>query len=150
MRHPVRLFRPIQFCCNWSGLPRHCRFGLHNWVMSGAILCLGAMPTTAMQKRQKLCNGRTRLSGNAAMHWMNGPGSRPLAVASKPDAVFAGAAIVGIPTLRELGMAGSERAKERMAAIASLVLQTGAFATKDYDFLYDKKRHLFRIGYNVG
>ncbi len=71
----------------------------------------------------------------------------------------------GIPTLRAL--AGLEeksewplelrrllpevnrRARERISAIDRLALQCGEFARVEYDFLYDKGRHLLTIGYNV-
>jgi cyclic beta-1,2-glucan synthetase len=71
----------------------------------------------------------------------------------------------GIPTLREL--AGLEeksewplelrqlvpevnrRARERISTIDRLALQCGELARVEYDFLYDKGRHLLAIGYNV-
>jgi len=45
---------------------------------------------------------------------------------------------------------GSMRARDRMAAIEELARQSGDFAHVEYDFLYDKARHLLSIGYNVG
>ena len=71
----------------------------------------------------------------------------------------------GIPTLRAL--AGLEeknewplelrrllpevnrRARERISAIDRLAMQCGELARVEYDFLYDKGRHLLTIGYNV-
>jgi len=44
---------------------------------------------------------------------------------------------------------GSELARERIAAIEALAQQAGEFARLDYDFLFDKTRHLLTIGYNV-
>ena len=44
---------------------------------------------------------------------------------------------------------GSARARERMAAIERLALQSGELAQTDVDFLCDKTRHLLTIGYNV-
>lgn len=58
--------------------------------------------------------------------------------------------MVSIPTLRELANAGSTRAQDRMATIDDLAQQAGEFANMDYDFLFDKSRHLLTIGYNVG
>ena len=55
-----------------------------------------------------------------------------------------------IPTLRELAEAGSARARDRMAAIASLALRSGELARMEYDFLFDETRKLLTIGYNVG
>ncbi|MGB3399003.1 MAG: glucoamylase family protein, partial [Candidatus Deferrimicrobiaceae bacterium] len=72
----------------------------------------------------------------------------------------------GIPTLREL--AGLEEksewplelrrlmpeatrfARERISTIDRLALQCEELARVEYDFLYDKGRHLLAIGYNVG
>jgi cyclic beta-1,2-glucan synthetase len=58
-----------------------------------------------------------------------------------------------IPTLRELSKAkdfeSCRPAKERIAAIACLAMQAGQFADMDYEFLFDKKSSLFRIGYNA-
>ena len=71
----------------------------------------------------------------------------------------------GIPTLRAL--AGLEEksgwppeplrlipesnrlARERISAIDRLALECGELARAEYDFLYDKGRHLLTIGYNV-
>ncbi|HSG22181.1 MAG TPA: glucoamylase family protein, partial [Azonexus sp.] len=43
----------------------------------------------------------------------------------------------------------SANARSRMLAIESLALQAGEFADMEYDFLYDRSRHLLSIGYNV-
>jgi cyclic beta-1,2-glucan synthetase len=55
-----------------------------------------------------------------------------------------------LPTLRALAAAGSAPAEDRMATLAALALQAGELAHMDYDFLYDRTRHLLSIGYNVG
>jgi cellobiose phosphorylase len=44
----------------------------------------------------------------------------------------------------------SQRAKTRIAAIERLALQSSGLARIEYDFLFDKARHLLAIGYNVG
>jgi cellobiose phosphorylase len=90
-------------------------------------------------------------------------------------ATLAGAA--GIPTLRGLAMRdarticappesspaqrawldelhqsladGRARARDRIAAIERLAQQCGELAQMDYEFLFDKTRHLLTIGYNV-
>ena len=41
-------------------------------------------------------------------------------------------------------------ARTRLAAIKRLALQCDGLARMDYDFLFDEKRHLLAIGYNVG
>ncbi|MGB4860488.1 MAG: glucoamylase family protein, partial [Dokdonella sp.] len=59
----------------------------------------------------------------------------------------------GIPTLREL--AGSNdshirvRAQQRIAELQRLATKAATFAHFDFDFLYDRHRHLLRIGYNA-
>ena len=64
----------------------------------------------------------------------------------------------GIPTLRELATLdmlsplhaqGAARASARIAAIEQLALRATAFATMDYDFLFDRVRRQLVIGYNV-
>ena len=45
--------------------------------------------------------------------------------------------------------AGSVQAQQRMAEIERLAACAGELATMEYDFLYDKPRHLLAIGYNV-
>jgi cellobiose phosphorylase len=52
--------------------------------------------------------------------------------------------------LRRLITQGSQRAKARIAAIERLALQSSELARMEYDFLFDKARHLLAIGYNVG
>ncbi len=44
----------------------------------------------------------------------------------------------------------SRRASQRIAEIERLMQQCEAFARVEYDFLYDRARHLLAIGYNVG
>ena len=51
--------------------------------------------------------------------------------------------------LRRLITKASRRAGTRIAAIERLALQSGELARMEYDFLYDKARHLMAIGYNV-
>jgi len=52
--------------------------------------------------------------------------------------------------LRGLITEASHRARTRIAAIERLALQSSGLAGMEYDFLYDKARHLLAIGYNVG
>ncbi|MGD0400313.1 MAG: glucoamylase family protein [Syntrophobacteraceae bacterium] len=52
--------------------------------------------------------------------------------------------------LRPLIMEASLRARARIAAIERLALQANELARMEYDFLFDKARHLLAIGYNVG
>ena len=62
----------------------------------------------------------------------------------------AGATMSTIPTLRELANAGCSRARERLTTLERLAVQADDLARMDYDFLFDKPRHLLTIGYNVG
>ena len=62
------------------------------------------------------------------------------------------AAFGEIPTLRELASLETEtgrRARARIVTIERLAQQAGEFARMEYDFLFDKGRHLLAIGYNV-
>ena len=52
--------------------------------------------------------------------------------------------------LQRLITAASRHARTRIAAIKGLALQCDALARMDYGFLFDEKRHLLAIGYNVG
>ena len=45
---------------------------------------------------------------------------------------------------------GSQRARERIAAVEELGRLANEFATVEYDFLFDKGCHMLAIGYNVG
>ncbi len=44
---------------------------------------------------------------------------------------------------------GSTRAANRISQIENLASQAGEFARMDYEFLYDSRRHLLSIGFNV-
>jgi cellobiose phosphorylase len=52
--------------------------------------------------------------------------------------------------LRRAVTEASRRANERIATLERLALQAGELARMEYDFLYDKARHVLAIGYNVG
>jgi cellobiose phosphorylase len=52
--------------------------------------------------------------------------------------------------LRRLMTEASRQARARIAAIERLALQCGELARMEYDFLFDTRRHLLAIGYNVG
>lgn len=47
-------------------------------------------------------------------------------------------------------VAASQLASQRITLIETLATQAGDLAEMDYDFLFDKTRHLLAIGYNVG
>jgi cyclic beta-1,2-glucan synthetase len=52
--------------------------------------------------------------------------------------------------LQRLITAASQHARTRIAAIKGLALQCDLLSRMEYDFLFDKTRHLLAIGYNVG
>jgi len=52
--------------------------------------------------------------------------------------------------LRPLITQAGQRARTRISTIATLAQQCGELARFEYDFLFDKARHLLAIGYNVG
>jgi cellobiose phosphorylase len=54
-----------------------------------------------------------------------------------------------IPTLRELAAAGNGHAAERIAACEALAREATGFADMEFEFLYDRTRHLLAIGYNA-
>ncbi len=70
-------------------------------------------------------------------------------IASQPDAQATPAQRDWLTTVQRDIRQGSERARERIAAIEALALQAGEFARLDYDFLFDTARKLLTIGYNV-
>ena len=51
--------------------------------------------------------------------------------------------------LRAALLAASQRASERLAELRQLAVRCRELADLDYDFLYDRDRHLLAIGYNV-
>ena len=51
--------------------------------------------------------------------------------------------------LQQLITTSSRHARKRIADIEHLAQQAGELAVMEYDFLYDKARHLLAIGYNV-
>jgi cellobiose phosphorylase len=55
----------------------------------------------------------------------------------------------GLDELKGLIIEGSSRALARIDAIEGLAKQCGDLASMEYDFLFDKNRHLLAIGYNV-
>ncbi|MFC3814956.1 GH36-type glycosyl hydrolase domain-containing protein [Lysobacter sp. GCM10012299] len=59
-----------------------------------------------------------------------------------------------IPTLRQLqarpaGAPGQARARERVHQLERLAHVAGQFSLMEYEFLYDRSRHLLSIGYNL-
>jgi len=55
----------------------------------------------------------------------------------------------GAPEPRGLLVECSRRAGKRIALLERLALRAGELAQMEYDFLFDRTRHLLAIGYNV-
>ncbi len=70
-------------------------------------------------------------------------------IADRLGAAAAPAELDWLGDLRRHIAEGSARAKDRLEAIESLALQSFELAHMEYDFLFDKARHLLTIGYNV-
>jgi len=54
-----------------------------------------------------------------------------------------------LPALRDAWLLGVQRARERLHVHAELATIARELADVDYDFLYDRDRHLLAIGYNI-
>ncbi|HEY5310396.1 MAG TPA: glucoamylase family protein, partial [Casimicrobiaceae bacterium] len=54
-----------------------------------------------------------------------------------------------VSALEKLIEAASARAQERIETIDTIATQCAEFAHMEFDFLYDRTRHLFAVGYNV-
>ena len=73
---------------------------------------------------------------------------RALAAAAGPGA-SAEARRAWLTELRTAVRVASGRAAERLTELSQLAARCGELADLDYDFLYDRDRHLLAIGYNV-
>lgn len=56
---------------------------------------------------------------------------------------------IWLTELRDLVVTASQRAEERIATCMDLAAQANDLATMDYEFLYDRTRHLIAVGYNL-
>ena len=73
-----------------------------------------------------------------------------LAIENRHDSDTTPAARERFAQVRQFIALASHRAASRIAAIELLAQQAGELARIEYDFLYDRARHLLSIGYNVG
>ena len=122
-----------------------------------------APPRTLAAARACLERLAARAAGAAAAEGEAGGWAQALARQCREAldelAFLAPCELDAIPTLRELARLdaalhpqiaqASARARDRMAAIERLAQQCGELARMEYDFLFDKSRHLLAIGYNV-
>ena len=89
-------------------------------------------------------------AGTPSMRWRFSATS-PVSTGSRPCARWQGSRrrAIGLLSFRRLIPEAKRRARERISAIDRLALQCGELSRVEYDFLYDKPRHLLAIGYNV-
>ncbi len=72
------------------------------------------------------------------------------AIVHRLDSASTAAESARLGELQCLVTAAARHAGTRIASIKGLALQCDALARMEYDFLFDKARHLLAIGYNVG
>jgi len=85
-----------------------------------------------------------RVADPAARAILDGPIT--LAATARLERTVAGA---GDPAVAAAVALAAERAVERLGELQALALRCRELADLDYDFLYDRSRHLLAIGYNV-
>ena len=117
-------------------------------TLSGARLCLEALAKTA-------ATAIHGLDSNSDAWWWASAFARQCQDALE-ESIFLSSPDLpgGIPTLRQLANLEADcearrRARSRIAAIERLAQRAGDLAQMEYDFLFDKGRHLLTIGYNV-
>ena len=147
---------PETEAAEWArAFERQCREALEELKTLAPCLLLRAAPQVAGQG----ADSASRLSHFALLEDVDRiPTLRELAARAgklKPmfDAGLREAATLDerdwLIDLRRLIGAGSERAQERITACENLALEASGLAAMDYEFLYDRTRHLLAIGYNV-
>jgi cyclic beta-1,2-glucan synthetase len=72
------------------------------------------------------------------------------ALARAAAGASSGARVEWLTRLRDLTRLASSRAAARLSELRQLAARCGELADVDYDFLYDRDRHLLAIGYNAG
>ncbi len=120
-------------------------------TLTAARMCLDQLTTSAAELADNLNSD----PDDQAMWWARAFANQCRVALDEltffsPVAPSTALGIDKIPTLRELAELGSQRALSRIAAIERLALQSIELSRMEYDFLFDKERHLLTIGYNVG
>ena len=122
-------------------------------TLAAARVCLERLAAVAAELDTQVSGNRDVRDGSAraneASEWAQALARQCREALDELSFLVDRAAVDTIPTLRELATAGSRHARDRVAAIERLALQCGDFARMEYDFLFDKSRHLLSIGYNV-
>ncbi|MBK6972485.1 MAG: cyclic beta 1-2 glucan synthetase [Sterolibacteriaceae bacterium] len=122
-------------------------------TLAAARLCLERLATVAAELVTQVSGNRDVGDGSViaseANEWAQALARQCREALDDLSFLADSAAVDTIPTLRELAKAGSSHARDRVAATERLALQCGDLARMDFDFLFDKSRHLLSIGYNV-
>ncbi|MBM2855149.1 MAG: ndvB 2, partial [Steroidobacteraceae bacterium] len=126
----------------WAqALTRQCRSALDELTLLAPWL---ALPTASGRLREVLDTieiPTLRELATIEAPWLAAIERVPEATPEERECLYA---------LRRHVAAASGHARERIAAVGRLALQATGLASMEYDFLYDKGRHLLAIGYNVG
>ncbi|MGD0884353.1 MAG: glucoamylase family protein [Thermodesulfovibrionales bacterium] len=119
-------------------------------TLAAARLCLGQLAASAAEVVVSL-DALGAVPDNEAAWWARAFAGQ--CRAALDDLMFLAASTASsidkIPTLRELAGLGNQSASERIAGIERLAQQLSELSRIEYDFLYDRSRHLLAIGYNV-
>jgi len=134
---------PVSEANGWAqALARQCREALDELTFLAPWLLLPAPPS-----------GLDHLSGIAGIPTLRGlaglDAEMSATIGRRLEAETRPAQRDWLADLRRDITEGSARARDRMAAIEHLALQSSELARMEYDFLFDKTRHLLTIGYNV-
>jgi cellobiose phosphorylase len=129
----------------WAdGLARQCREALDDLTHLAPWLELAAEPESLA-----LC-GMDDMSHIPTLRELARLGAVPGPILSRRlDEESGSAQSLRLTELRRSTSLGSAHARERMAEIEGLALQSGNLASMDYAFLFNKTSHLLTIGYNV-
>jgi len=129
------------------------------WSKSLAKQCTAARnelvylaPWTLTEGADEILRGCTGISHAVTLHElaaleMPSGADKPVATESAPPLVAT--ANLSLEEIRKQVELGSARAADRISQIESLASQAGEFARMDYEFLYESRRNLLSIGFNV-
>ncbi len=138
---------PAREAEEWAGaLDRQCREALDELLFLAPWLSLPTPPSgldgeTAEFASRAAIPTLHELAGLAAA--LRPSITHKIETATTPDAR------ASLADLQDALTEGSRRAAETIVAIEHLAVRSGELATMEYDFLYDRERHLLAIGYNV-
>ena len=120
-------------------------------TLKAARLCLGGLARAASGVVSDLAAGPENLAGV----WAGAFARQCQAILNEvtflaPWLLLPAASERGwLEELRRLSAEASQRARQRIASIERLALQSNTLAQAEYGFLFDEARHLLAIGYNA-